>query len=63
MKKFSPFRRIASCISILLIFVLAFSNQSCQDDFDGKDSPEKSATEKVMATEDKMLSYDQFVHL
>lgn len=61
MNKFSPFRRIASCISLLLVFVLAFSNQSCQDDFDGKDSPEKSATEKVMATEDKMLSYDQFL--
>ncbi|MCF2489704.1 DUF6973 domain-containing protein [Dyadobacter sp. CY347] len=61
MQKFSPFRRIASCISFLLVFVFAFSNQSCREDLDPKSSPENSPAEKVMATEDRMLTYDQFL--
>lgn len=61
MQKLSLFRRIASCISFLLVFVFAFSNQSCRDDLDTKSSPEKSPAEKFLATEDRMLSYDQFL--
>ncbi|MCE6988993.1 DUF6973 domain-containing protein [Dyadobacter sp. CY323] len=61
MKRTSPFRRITSCISFLFVFVFAFSTQSCRDDFESKNPPQQTPANKAAGTENKMISYDQFL--
>ncbi|QRR02614.1 DUF6973 domain-containing protein [Dyadobacter sandarakinus] len=61
MKQFSPFRPVSAYILVLIAFALSIFNQSCRDDTDNKAAPQQSAANKNAATENKMLSYNEFL--